>query len=458
MEDRHVEIGNLEALFGIETTEPTSFYAVYDGHAGSAAAMYCAAHLHQYLVESPYFTTDLRRALRDAFLKTDTEFVRKSNQERACGGSTAVAVTVRGRKLLAAWAGDSLALLAKRMRLMQLVRAHKPHRQDERDRIEQSGGTVMYWGTWRVNGQLAVSRAIGDAQYKPYVTARPETATVDLDGDEDFVVVACDGLWDFVSEDDVALSVYRQIASDPVACDGLWDFVSEDDVVLSVYRQIASDPVDLDGDEDFVVVACDGLWDFVSEDDVALSVYRQIASDPDTKASYRACDGLWDFVSEDDVALSVYRQIASDPVTYIQANVTAQPETATVDLDGDEDFVVVACGGLWDFVSEDDVALSVYRQIASDPGTWQRLHTRLLRYEDFVVVACDELWNIVSEDDVALSVYRQIASDPVDLDGDEDFVVVACNGLWDFVSEDDVALSVYTVQTDSFRPRYVADV
>lgn len=215
MEDRHVEVGNLEALFGIDSTERTSFYAVYDGHAGSAAATYCAAHLHQYLVESPHFRGDLGRAIRDAFLRTDAEFVRKCNQERACGGSTAVAVAVRARQLIAAWAGDSLALLAKRMRLMQLVRPHKPGREDERDRIEAAGGTVIYWGTWRVNGQLAVSRAIGDAQYKPYVIARPEIATVDLDGDEDFVVVACDGLWDFVSEDDVALAVYRQLAIDP---------------------------------------------------------------------------------------------------------------------------------------------------------------------------------------------------------------------------------------------------
>lgn len=56
---------------------------------------------------------------------------------------------------------------------------------------------------------------LGDAMYKPYVTALPELATVDLDGDEDFVVVACDGLWDYVSEDDVALAVYRQLAADP---------------------------------------------------------------------------------------------------------------------------------------------------------------------------------------------------------------------------------------------------
>lgn len=49
--------------------------------------------------------------------------------QRACGGSTAVVVTIRGKRLLAAWAGDSLAFLAKRMRLMQLVRPHKPNRE-----------------------------------------------------------------------------------------------------------------------------------------------------------------------------------------------------------------------------------------------------------------------------------------------------------------------------------------
>ncbi|KAL4714588.1 hypothetical protein ACJJTC_006634 [Scirpophaga incertulas] len=215
MEDRHIEIDDLEAFFGIQATEPTSFYAVYDGHAGSAAATYCAAHLHQYLVESPNFKTNLWRALIDAFHRTDADFIRKNNHDRANGGSTAVAVVIRGRQLYAAWVGDSLALLAKRMQLLQLVQPHKPDREDERERIEKSGGTVMHFGTWRVNGQLAVSRAIGDAQYKPYVTATPEINTVNLDGNEDFVVVACDGLWDYVTEDVVTATVYSQLAADP---------------------------------------------------------------------------------------------------------------------------------------------------------------------------------------------------------------------------------------------------
>ncbi|XP_050670315.1 uncharacterized protein LOC126969063 isoform X3 [Leptidea sinapis] len=216
MEDRHTNIANLEALFGIETTEPTSFYAVYDGHAGTAAAHYCTAHLHRFLVESPHFTNNLKRALRDAFLRTDAEFIRKSKHEcQLSGGSTAVVVCVRGRQMFVAWAGDSLALVAQRMRVMQLVYPHKPSRKDEKDRIERMGGSVLYYGTWRVNGQLAVSRAIGDANYKPYVTARPEVGVLPLDGEEDFVVLACDGLWDFVSEDQVALAVYQQIATDP---------------------------------------------------------------------------------------------------------------------------------------------------------------------------------------------------------------------------------------------------
>ena len=45
---------------------------------------------------------------------------------------------------------------------IKIVDSHKPNRDDERARIEALGGSIMHWGTWRVNGQLAVSRAIGN--------------------------------------------------------------------------------------------------------------------------------------------------------------------------------------------------------------------------------------------------------------------------------------------------------
>ena len=51
---------------------------------------------------------------------------------------------------------------------------HKPNRIDERQRIESAGGVVVWAGTWRVGGVLAVSRAFGDRLLKRYVVAMPD--------------------------------------------------------------------------------------------------------------------------------------------------------------------------------------------------------------------------------------------------------------------------------------------
>lgn len=58
-----------------------NYYAVFDGHAGQDAATYCATHLHQYLAESIYYPTDPERALRDAFITTDAQFIEKSKTQ-----------------------------------------------------------------------------------------------------------------------------------------------------------------------------------------------------------------------------------------------------------------------------------------------------------------------------------------------------------------------------------------
>lgn len=55
----------------------------------------------------------------------------------------------------------------------------------------------------------------GDAIYKPYVTGEPDVKHIPLDGHEDFMIIACDGLWDYVTEDDAAINVYRSVRHDP---------------------------------------------------------------------------------------------------------------------------------------------------------------------------------------------------------------------------------------------------
>lgn len=156
--------------------------------------------------------------MTEAFLVTDLEFLKKAKAENLNSGTTALCAIYRKtqKKLFIGWCGDSQALIARVGSVHQIVRKHSPEDPSERKRIEDLGGVVLYWGnSYRVNGQLAVSRAIGDASHKPFVSAEPEIVELSLDGEEDFIVLGCDGLWDALTEDDVALTVYKKIQENP---------------------------------------------------------------------------------------------------------------------------------------------------------------------------------------------------------------------------------------------------
>jgi serine/threonine protein phosphatase PrpC len=97
-----------------------------------------------------------------------------------------------------------------------IVRKHSAEDASERKRIEDLGGVVLFFAnSYRVNGSLAVSRSIGDSAHKPFVSAEAEVAELSLDGEEDFLVMGCDGLWDILSEDDVAITVYKKLKENP---------------------------------------------------------------------------------------------------------------------------------------------------------------------------------------------------------------------------------------------------
>ncbi len=76
---------------------------------------------------------------------------------------------------------------------------HKPNSKEERQRIEDAGGVVVWAGTWRVGGVLAVSRAFGDRPLKRYVIATPDLRDEVLSSEDEFLILASDGLWDVMS-------------------------------------------------------------------------------------------------------------------------------------------------------------------------------------------------------------------------------------------------------------------
>jgi hypothetical protein len=71
--------------------------------------------------------------------------------------------------------------------------------QSEKDRIEKEGGLVVWAGTWRVGGVLAVSRAFGDRMLKRYVIATPDIREEWLSSEDDLLILASDGVWDVLS-------------------------------------------------------------------------------------------------------------------------------------------------------------------------------------------------------------------------------------------------------------------
>lgn len=203
MEDRHVCLPTFNQLFGLSDPVDRAYFAVFDGHGGVDAARYAAVHIHANAARQPELPTDPEEALRKAFRHTDEMFLWKAKRERLQSGTTGVCALITGKTLHIAWLGDSQVILVQQGQVVKLMEPHKPERQDEKERIEALGGFVSHMDCWRVNGTLAVSRAIGDVFQKPYVSGEADAASRELTGSEDYLLLACDGFFDVVPHQEV---------------------------------------------------------------------------------------------------------------------------------------------------------------------------------------------------------------------------------------------------------------
>ncbi|CAH2295545.1 phosphatase 1F [Pelobates cultripes] len=211
MEDRHVTLLEFNQLHGLTDGVERSYFAVFDGHGGVDAANYAAAQVHVQVANHEALAQDPARAVKESFQRTDAMFLRKAKRERLRSGTTGVCVLLEGERLHVAWLGDSQTILVRDGCSVTLMEPHKPEREDERDRIESLGGCVTFMGCWRVNGTLAVSRAIGDINQKPYVSGEGDVTSHVLNGSEDFLVLACDGFYDTVSPSEVPELVFSHL-------------------------------------------------------------------------------------------------------------------------------------------------------------------------------------------------------------------------------------------------------
>ncbi|CAD6259220.1 unnamed protein product [Miscanthus lutarioriparius] len=184
-------------------------FGVFDGHGGAKVAEYVKENLFNNLVSHPKFISDTKVAIDDAYKSTDSEFLESDSSQNQCGSTASTAVLV-GDRLFVANVGDSRAIICREGNAIAVSKDHKPDQTDERQRIEDAGGFVMWAGTWRVGGVLAVSRAFGDKLLKQYVVVDPEIREEVVDDTLEFLILASDGLWDVVSNEE-AVAMTRSI-------------------------------------------------------------------------------------------------------------------------------------------------------------------------------------------------------------------------------------------------------
>lgn len=217
----HIEVGissqqgwrktQEDAHISAQIEENTLLFGVFDGHGGGEVSKFCAKHIHSELTKIPAFETgNYGESLVAVFHRMDEimqtteglkvlqemkevpsershedersfDFIKalisqqngakktldEGNGYEVQAGCTAVVALLKGNKLYVANAGDSRAVLSRKGTSLPLSFDHKPSHPTEKERIESAGGFVSnFGGMSRVNGNLNLSRAIGDLKYK----------------------------------------------------------------------------------------------------------------------------------------------------------------------------------------------------------------------------------------------------------------------------------------------------
>lgn len=218
-EDQHIVELNLNG----ENTENNNvnLIGVFDGHGGKKVSNFLRNNLPNF------FLTKLDK---DIYSKNETftkytnkvyEHIQnnlKDKHPRAveyCGSTACIGIHTKDKKnkniLWIINVGDSRSVLCnKNGESVQLSIDHKPNYPEEKKRIESLGGKITFDGSdWRIKS-LSLSRAFGDLDCCPYVTHLPNIYKYKLDSKDKFVIVACDGLWDALSNQ-VAVEFIRDL-------------------------------------------------------------------------------------------------------------------------------------------------------------------------------------------------------------------------------------------------------
>ncbi|CAG8644479.1 18607_t:CDS:2 [Gigaspora margarita] len=230
MEDAHT------ATLKLLNKKGYSYFGVYDGHDGESVAKYCGNNLHTRITKDAQFETNLVAAIQNGFLGTDDDLKNDPQFQidpSGCAGAAVMAIVTPNNEIYVGNAGNSRAVLSEDGIACQMSDDHKPVNPGESKRIQDASGFVEFG---KVNGTLALSRAFGDFEFKQtpnlppknqIVTAYPDVKMAETKfKSTEFLILACDGIWDCLSSQDVVSFIRKNISENKdlrKVCEDLMD-------------------------------------------------------------------------------------------------------------------------------------------------------------------------------------------------------------------------------------------
>lgn len=181
-----------------------NFFSIYDGHGGKQVSAYLRDNLYKYFLDKTCIYPLKKSYVNTVYSKIQKDLSATSYAQYT--GSTALIIIMfrhnKSSYINILNLGDCRCIIGRDNIAIPLTKDHKPSWPEEQARIESLGGKITFDGyDWRIK-DLSVSRAFGDIDASPYVTHKPELFRYKLEQNDKFIVMACDGLWDVVSNQD----------------------------------------------------------------------------------------------------------------------------------------------------------------------------------------------------------------------------------------------------------------
>jgi serine/threonine protein phosphatase PrpC len=210
----------------LENLAPIDLFIICDGHGGNEVAEFVADKLLDAFSKTKQYYPLTFSEIKKIYDTVQTLLVNhKNNIAKYCGTTTLVLIRYmeQGKKYVQVInLGDSRAVLSRKGLAIPLTKDHKPSWPDERKRIMEvnlryNTNKKIHFeaGDWRI-GDLSVSRAFGDLDNVPHITHIPEVFKYQLSPDDEFIVLACDGVFDVLQNNDVVNFVRDYLINDTI--------------------------------------------------------------------------------------------------------------------------------------------------------------------------------------------------------------------------------------------------